>query len=215
MRRPIDDLAFVTASVFADGKWKPTATFSCRCGEKLTLTEAPGRKLNPEFVAKRARDAGWDADGWRASVTRCPACKTKNRAGETPGEKVIPMPEAPKVAAATPAAAPATAADVPREPTPKQRLAIRTKLDACFDDDAGCYLDGYSDQKIGEELNLPWSWVAKVREAAYGPIRVDAEVLALRAEIAALREEAKKLDGRIGALSGRIDALEKKRRVAA
>lgn len=219
MRRPIDDLGFVTSSVMTEGRFRPTATFTCKCGDTLTLTEAPGRKLNPEFVAKRARAVGWEADGWRPSVTRCPACQVKNRAGESPGEKVIrmPMPEQPKL----PPAIATVNEEQPREPTSKQRLAIRTKLDACFDDDAGCYLDGQSDQKIGEELKLPWSWVAKVREAAYGPIRMDAEVLALRGEIASVRaeqkklaDEQKKLDGRIADLAGKLDAIEKKRRAA-
>lgn len=220
MRRPLDDLGFVTSSVMTEGRFRPTATFTCKCGDTLTLTEAPGRKLNPEFVAKRARAAGWEADGWRTSVTRCPTCQVKSRSGESPGEKVIrmPLPEQPKL----PATIPTVAADEqPREPTSKQRLAIRTKLDACFDDEAGCYLDGQSDQKIGEELKLPWSWVAKVREAAYGPIRVDAEVVALRGEITSLRadqkklaEELKKLDGRIADLTGKLDGIEKKRRAA-
>jgi hypothetical protein len=206
VKRPLNDLGFVTRSVMVGGTWRSSCTFTCRCGEALVLTEAAGRKINPEFIAKRARATGWQADGWRASVTRCPACLSKDRAGESPGEKVIRiMPETPKPAPAPPAA---------REPTPKQRLAIRAKLDATFDDDAGCYLDGASDQKIGEELNIPWSWVARIREAAYGPIRVDPEVAALRAEITGLREDQKKLDERIGAIAARVSNLEKKRGAA-
>jgi hypothetical protein len=205
MKRPLDDLAFKTGSVMEAGAFRRTATFACRCGQTLRLLEAAGRKLNPEHVAKRARAAGWQADGWRASITQCPACQAKDRGGESPGEKVIRMPEAQEPAPMPPAT---------REPTPKQRLAIRAKLDANFDDDAGCYLDGQSDQKIGEELNIPWSWVARIREAAYGPIRVDPEVAALRAELAGLRAEQKKLDERIGGVASRLEALGKKRSAA-
>lgn len=205
MRRPVDDLGFQVRSVAVAGGFRREARFVCRCGDTLTLDEAAARKLNPEFVAKRARAAGWQADGWRASVARCPACQAKDRGGERPGEKVIRMPEA---------QAPAPVPPDKREPTPKQRLAIRAKLDECFDDDAGCYLDGQSDQRIGEELNLPWSWVARIREAAYGPIRVDPEVAAFRAELVALRAEQKKLDERIAALGSRLDGLAKKRSAA-
>ena len=76
---------------------------------------------------------------------------------------------------------------VPREPTGDERFRIRGLLDSHFDDKAGCYLSDWSDQKIGTDLNLPWAIVAKIREAAYGPIRVDPEVAKLASEHAALK----------------------------
>lgn len=98
---------------------------------------------------------------------------------------------------------------IPREPTPNDRLAIRQKLDGCFDDAAGNYLGGESDETIAKALNCPRAWVTNIREAAYGPIRVSAEFIECRKlidglaarhddfgrDIALLRERLEKLGG--------------------
>lgn len=76
-----------------------------------------------------------------------------------------------------------------RDATPAEKAAIRRKLDETFDDDAGMYLDGASDQSIGTALNIPWSLVRRVREAAYGPIRSDPQLEKARTELRALSDE--------------------------
>lgn len=60
--------------------------------------------------------------------------------------------------------------------TPEQKKRVRDLLDGVFDEAKGMYLDGHSDKVVGEKLNLPWAGVAHVREAAYGPIRVDPDI---------------------------------------
>ena len=83
-----------------------------------------------------------------------------------------------------------------RQPTQDQRLAIRNLLDRHFDDKAGCYIDGYSDQMIGKEAGVPWAMVTTIREAAYGPIRQDAGLGAVEKNLA----EAKALLSKAGEL---------------
>jgi len=56
-------------------------------------------------------------------------------------------------------------------------------LDKHFDDKAGHYLDGKSDQTIADELKVPRIFIERIREAAYGPIRVDPEVQKLMDDV--------------------------------
>lgn len=102
----------------------------------------------------------------------------------------------------------------PRDPTQQERIKIRQLLDHRFDDEAGCWLDGYSDQKAGEELDLPWSMVTRIREAAYGPIRVDPEVAALRAELVQIGRELATLQEKHAGAQKRLDAMMAKRKAA-
>jgi hypothetical protein len=59
-------------------------------------------------------------------------------------------------------------------------------LDKNFDDEGGYYVADYSDQRITEEANVPRVLVERLRDLAYGPIKVSPETMALRSEIAAL-----------------------------
>jgi hypothetical protein len=117
-------------------------------------------------------------------------------------------------ATTTPIAPAAAAPKQATKLTTAQRLRIRSLLDKHFDDEAGCYLDGYSDQRIGAEVDVPWALVTKVREAAYGPIRVDPEIAALRAEIAQARRQVEALNAIVTALQARLTDIEKKRGAA-
>jgi len=101
-----------------------------------------------------------------------------------------------------------------REATPQERVKIRAVLDKSFDDAAGCWLDGYSDQKAGEEIGVPWAIVTRIREAAYGPIRVDPEVAGLRAELVQIGREIAALMEKHSAATKRLDALAGKRGAA-
>lgn len=109
---------------------------------------------------------------------------------------------------------PSAAPNLPREPTAQERAKIRTALETHFDDATGCYLDGYSDQRIGTDLNLPWAMVTKIREAAYGPIRVDPEIAGLRAEMTAIGSKIEALVREQQGALARLAAIEKKRGAA-
>ena len=162
-----------------------------QCGETLDLT------LNglhhADAVERLARAKGWDCDKNRASRTICPDCKARPRPRVT-----APKPTKPTLRKEPPMTTPAL-----RPATPDERMRIRHKLDEVFDDSKGMYLDGYSDQRVAEELKLPRKMVEQIREMAYGPIRTDPEIEQLRTDIAALIAQA-------GTLANRLTEVEKR-----
>ncbi len=193
---------------YADKAGIHTATrFACaRCTETIDLkiSGAP----DPEWMAKLVGAKGWKARPFGLSSVRCPDCLNRKSKGESPKE-TSPM--------GTTATKPPAAA-VPRPATLAEKQKIRAMLDANFDDAAGCYLDGYSDQRIGKELNIPWSLVTTLRETAYGPIRVDPEVQAIKDEIgkvedriATVTKEATSLGAVVAQLRIQLANIEKAR----
>lgn len=93
-----------------------------------------------------------------------------------------------------------------RAATPDERMRVRHKLDAVFDDAKGMYLDGYTDQRLAEELTLPRKIVEQIREAAYGPIRTDPDIDQLRTDIAELMAKAAGLANRLAEVEKRFAA---------
>ncbi|EME69899.1 hypothetical protein H261_10859 [Paramagnetospirillum caucaseum] len=91
-----------------------------------------------------------------------------------------------------------------RPATPDERMRIRHKLDGVFDDAKGMYLDGYSDQRVAEELKLPRKMIEQIREAAYGPIRTDPEIEQLRTDITSLVSQASALANRLAEVEKRF-----------
>lgn len=190
-------LGFQKRSVFENGAWRGIARFVCSCGATHDEPLNNGR-LNPEAIAKRAAAAGWKADAHKPTWAECPACQAKDRSGDKPGEtKIMPTTDIRELAAKG-----------TREPTHAERLKIRNMLDQYFDDAAGCWLEGYSDQKAGEEIGVPWALLTRIREAAYGPIRVDPELAALRGEHKRLIDVADKMARDLAKLTTEINAAK-------
>lgn len=163
---------------------RSAARLTCaKCGGHEAIT-VKSTNDNPELIAKLFVARGWSASPWRASACICPRCVRERPKNDPDSQlrnlKVVPMSEKPKAAEIL--------ADS-RDATPAEKAAIRRKLDETFDDDAGMYLDGASDQSIGAALNIPWSLVRRVREAAYGPIRSDPQLEKARADLRALSED--------------------------
>lgn len=180
------------------------------CGGTLDLTLTANR--HADNVERRAKAKGWDCDKNRASRTICPACKA------APPARIKPtMPVASKAyrsATAAKSAVPTVNMEPPmtaitpavRPATPDERMRIRHKLDGVFDDAKGMYLDGYSDQRVAEELKLPRKMIEQIREAAYGPIRTDPEIEQLRTDIVALIAMASTLTNRLAEVEKRFQA---------
>jgi hypothetical protein len=63
---------------------------------------------------------------------------------------------------------------------------IRRLLEENFDDSLGEYLEGSDDQTVALAAKVPRVHVTTIREAAYGPIRVDPALAAARKEMAAV-----------------------------
>ncbi len=160
-------------------------------GETLDLTlNSPH---HADGVERMARAKGWDCDKNRASRTICPDCKAR--------------PRPPIMATAMKPTKPTIRKEMPmtstvRPATPDER--IRHKLDGVFDDAKGMYLDGFSDQRVAEELKLPRKMIEPIREAAYGPIRTDPEIDQLRTDIATLIAQASTLANRLAEVEKRF-----------
>lgn len=168
---------FEFVKIMEGGALRAKARFTCvECGAIFDAQLKSGGSVNPEGIANRARLAGWEADAHRANRSICPDClkpppeKESTMAANLPPQSVVPIRTPPAVT----------------QPTGDQRMKIRGLLDKHFDDAAGHYLDGMSDQKIAEAVNVSRVTVEQVREAAYGSIKINPELLAVMAEIASL-----------------------------
>lgn len=194
-----------------------TARFACtRCS--AVVDYAVSGKLNPEMMAKRAERDGWRANPWRASGTLCPQCAARRYTNDPDSElkKVVPMAKppvptpAPTPTASAPAPAAATTLTVVRDPTSEQRSAIRGQLDKHFDEGLGAYAGDMNDQRIAELVGVPRVVVEKIREAAYGPLRMTPEVVALRNELASLRSELSALTETVAELNAKVKTSSSK-----
>lgn len=193
---------FDMPSTLVDGQWRTVARFTCvKCFDTTEVKVDSGVPMNAEGYTKTARNRGWMADADRKNRTYCPVCL-----GSFPKPKNDPESELRKVApmvAATPIKPTPPLIEAVREITPDERVKIRGHLDKHFDDGVGAYLDGMSDQRIAEMVGVPRMAVERLREAAYGPIRVDLAVAEMRGKIAALKSD---IEGQQRAL----DALKAK-----
>lgn len=189
------DFGFILTSDYLgdDRKLRAVAKFVCsQCDNLLSMPISAGT-LNPTLIAQRATRQGWIAHPYKKTKATCPTCrgpKIVKAIPETMSPGIIEMP-APKNN------------DV-RDPTGDQRMAIRTALDKHFDDAQGMYLDGFSDQLIAEKVDVPRVVVERIRESAYGPIRVDPILVAMHADLAALKDDMVKLQQRIAQLEARL-----------
>lgn len=185
-------LAYETLVDRSSGTPTFTARMACRaCGAHGDLTIGE-HKHNPEWVAKKFRERGWEADAHNARKARCPECSVSVPKRAPPAD--LPPDTAPHQPVTKMEQQPMTKET--RQPTQDQRLAIRSLLDRHFDDKAGCYIDDFSDQRVGKEAGVPWAMVTTIREAAYGPIRQDASLGAVEKNLA----EAKALVSKAGEL---------------
>lgn len=160
-----------------------------RCISCDRTDDAPldsGKGLNCLRYRKQFERRGWriPSEYSTAGVT-CPVCvnaQAVHRKTDTDSEirKIGPVMSTPVI----PEKPSMKLSDLPTE----VRSRIRDLLDVNFEIDPGRYVGGYSDQKIGAELNIPWSLVAALREVAYGPITVDPEVERFQGDVAAAME---------------------------
>jgi hypothetical protein len=126
----------------------------------------------------------------------------------TPDESSPPPPAAKAKSAKTnpppaPTIPPLFLLPQPERPTDEQRLKIRFQLDHHFDDNTGCYLGYQTDETIALDLGVPASWVATIREVAYGPVRSQ------RSEVQKVRDVITSLGKQLTDASLRLAALER------
>lgn len=182
--------------------------------------------LPTDVIMKKFQKQGWTVDVGRADKCLCPDCFVSRK------KEINKVREAPKMAEVFPTLAPqlngpGAAKEEPltipvnmlprKDPTvittplsQSHRMKIREMLDINFDDAAGLYLDGMTDQGIAEKIGCAKKHVEDIRKLAYGELKEDPELAQLRAAL----ESASKLHREVGrsllALEDRIVAVEKR-----
>lgn len=113
---------------------------------------SPNLPRQPNRAQARAKviAAGWS---YSKKMLRCKECTQKR--------KVVQMPTKP--APAKPIAA------KPTQPTGLQKRAIIAALEDYYDDDAGRYKSGETDQTIADLCEVMPGFVAQIREDLFGP----------------------------------------------
>jgi len=223
--------SYDTATEFTDGAYHTFVTAHCiECGEAGVLHWNTGGN-HPDFVARKYRGMGWHFDAYKPKKCVCPACVAgrkpaphmadagglfkdshyENVTQEEPDDMAKSNSYTPPVtdtAVLRAAVAHMEADDYNRTLTSHEKAKVRGVLDSHFDDQIGRYIDNYDDQRVGKETNLPWALVAEYRELAYGPLKADPIVEAVKAEAVVLRQEFTELSHAMDALRDRIVKVE-------
>lgn len=236
--------AYDTTSVFEGGAYQTYVIVRCiECQEETRVHWNTGG-ADPAFVEKKLRGMGWHFDAYKPKNCVCPDCLTRRKRQPLPPDSgwvaahpdsdeddkltreetmakstnsyISPPTDTAILSAAT---ANVNADEYNRTLTTHQKAKVRAVLDIRFDDSIGRYIDNYDDKKVGEETDLPWALVAQYRELAYGPIKADPMVEAVKSEALALRDEfqiisraAEDLRASIQRIEGRLVNVEAKAR---
>lgn len=199
-------IAHQLQKAFREGKFEHFVEVRCaRCDRVEELHQGPNTDTtDPEQLRKRMLSKGWEFDAFRKKNCICPECQKDQRDLE---EEEPKMPK-PTLVANSDTAQQVLAQQTPRSLTADERFKVRQLLDQHFDDKMGAYLNQYSDQRIGTELEVPWKLVFDIREAAYGPIREDPRIAAIRSDMARLERQMSELTRGMTDLRTKIGALK-------
>jgi hypothetical protein len=188
-----------------------------RCGSKGEVT---GGGEDFPIVLRKFRHMGWTQ---RQDGLICPTCSTRPakphdspKLVQTAKQETVAMPSI------TPMPTRTSQPEQPmRQPTFLEVRSIMGLLEEHFDGAKGAYSNGWSDEKVSQEANVPRAIVAKIRDDAFGKIKSDPEIMAIRAEIDAVQDrmvklsdyfrgEQEKLLAQVAGLSERADKLERR-----
>lgn len=84
------------------------------------------------------------------------------------------------------------------------QVRIANELQEAFDEKAGAYLPGESDESVGKRVGQAWGIVKRVRERLGFEIKVSPEVLRLQQQQAKTSAELEELLSRVDALMDRV-----------
>lgn len=166
-----------------DGRIRHLFSIGCaRCPAILRLA------LKPDFpceaVAQKFRNRGWRFSERNARDHLCPDCIKAGKAPAVSENEVATMSKTEK--ALLPVPFPDSPLILPRAATMPEVRRILALVEGHFDEAKGCYLGGYDDERVAQELDLPRAMVAKVRDESGLVLKPSPELLALAAEIKAM-----------------------------
>jgi hypothetical protein len=166
---------------------------------------------NPQAIAKLFERAGWQVDQHNKAKCLCPSCLKAKKGPKPPVAPVVRVPEPAQVVAKAIEAGDIKMPVVDIKTIPSTiKVSLRNLLDKFFDDAAGAYIEGYSDEKIAEEVDVPRATVFAYREAAYGPLKRDPDVDAVLAGLADIRAKQADIQSQLAKLEIKAQACLKK-----
>lgn len=174
----MDRFPLVSVKVAGDGRFVKAMRITCSCGHTNDLLIKTKTPMPPDQAAQHFAQRGW-VIGRNASFDLCPSCvaaelalrkaprkdelMTKPSLADQLKAAVVPEPAAPEGLAGEliqPGQRVITRAD---------RRRIMDVLDRVYPEPEKGYATGYTDQRVGEEMKVPWRWITLVREECYGP----------------------------------------------
>ncbi|KQY27196.1 hypothetical protein [Rhizobium sp. Root482] len=138
--------------------------YQIRCGGCGGLAYYPlkrgVKKRTPESILQHFRGYGWDV-GRTARLDRCPECLKRNPLFQ---QETKPMTTSQKGPAANVVA---LKADAPPTMTPADRQIVFARIGDFYSGHG--YTQGWTDKKVGADLNVPVAWVREIRDMMFGP----------------------------------------------
>lgn len=162
---------FGRTAIVGSGPKRGIVAKCCNCGAAETLGgNAIGLPL--DVAVKRFEQKGWDMSGGKRERDTCPKCvEERDRAGKPIVLGTVhPAPQrVVEPAALVPQMPTPVVADPPEPMARDDRRIIFAKLNDVYVDERVGYSNGWSDQRVAEDLNVPRGWVKGVREENFGP----------------------------------------------
>lgn len=183
----------------------------CMCSATDRLVSS-GDVMPADLAAQKFARRGWTI-GKNCNHHKCPECSAKPKSLKELAKEVL-MKSIPSE--------PILRAVEPRTMSFDDRRLIFSKLHDVYLDERRGYSDGWSDKRVGEDLNVPRAWVEKIRAENFGPTRDNedireflakldvarAEASAVRGLQIALNEANKKNLAELSRFEARVEALE-------
>lgn len=165
-----------------------------KCGvqDKVSAQRA---NLPIEAIAKIFSGRGWSVSARNAAHHVCPKCQEKRT-------KVAPMTSSEKPIAVELAP--------PREMSREDRRIVFAKLNDVYLDERAGYSNGWSDQRVADDLSIPRAWVKSIREENFGPDGASEEIRAMLEQAIGVIGEARKHQDEIARMKVAAESLLKR-----
>lgn len=149
---------------------------ACDAFENVPVTSK--QPLPADALVKKMQQRGW-VMGHRRRHDLCPKCASK-KASSPKVERIADY-----LATLPNKKEPAMQTEQPRKPSRDEKRLIVLAIEDHYDDKLHGYAEGWSDDKIATDLNVPRKWVSDLREEFYGPV-VDPELAELERKVKSL-----------------------------
>lgn len=157
------DSVFTPTYRSEDGRSTPMISCKCsHCGE--TESKKGTNTVPTSVIAEQFRSKGWYVAN-KETYSLCPKCIKNEEEKKEVVKEVSQSGEA-----------------------MRRQKKLYDILDAHFDVEKGAYEEGWDDKAVAVATELSESYVVKVREEVYGPLKMNPELVALGSEIELMRK---------------------------